>query len=117
MIGGPQMLGAPGCSPVSTPLIPPLGIGRIYSKEENSGFLQVVAESIFSRGQTTVEFFFYNSKLRKKYFQISKFLGPVQGPQAPPSNNHENEDIVYTYDKPRSSHNKLTHLPHKDSVM
>jgi len=92
-----------------------LGVGRIYSRRDHSGFLQVVAKA--TKGKQRVNVSFTNSKLRKKYFQISKFGGPVHGPQAPPSNNHENEDIMHKYDKPRSSRNKLTRLPPKDSAM
>jgi len=74
-------------------------------------------KSIFQGIKQRLNFSIRNPKLRKKDFQISKFGGPVQGPQAPHSNNHENEDIMYTYDKPRSSRNELTCLPSKDSVM
>jgi len=35
-----------------------LGVGRIYSKGDKSGFLQVVAKAFF-KGQTTAKFSFY----------------------------------------------------------
>ena len=71
----------------------------------------------FHGGKQWLNFSFTNSKLRKKYFQISKFGGSSPRPPCTPSNNHENEDIMYTYDKQLSSRNKLTRLPSKDSVM
>jgi len=93
-------------------------MGRIYSRANNSGFLQVVAKSIFSRGQKTVKVFFYKVETKKKIFSNFTFRGvQSKAPRHPALNNHENEDIMYTYDKPRSSHHKLTRLPPKDSVM
>jgi len=52
-----------------------LGIGRILSRGNNSGSLQVVAKTIFSRGQTTVKFFFYKLETKKKIFSSFTFQG------------------------------------------
>jgi len=49
----------------------------------------------FSREQTTVKFFFYKLETKKKIFSDFKILGSSPSPQAPPSNNHENEDLKH----------------------
>ena len=76
-----------------------LGVGRIYSRGDKGGFLQVLAKAFF-KGQTTIKFSFHKFETKKKIFSNFKIRGPVQDPQAPPSNNHENEDIC----KRRTNH-------------
>jgi len=51
-----------------------LGVGRIYSKGDKSGFLQVVAKAFF-KGQTTAKFSFYKLETKKKIFSNFKIRG------------------------------------------
>jgi len=64
------------CKNVWEPLIytqTNLGEGKIYSRGDNSGFLQVLVKSLFQGGNRRLKFSFTNSKLRRNIF---KFQNP-----------------------------------------
>jgi len=59
-----------------------LDVGRIYSRGDSSGFLQVVAKAFF-KGANKAKFFFYQLETKKKIFSNFKIWG-VQSKPPPP---------------------------------